>query len=286
VTPDPPEAETEASTDEQQTRWSLEDERDFLQRSLDDADREHEAGDLSDQDHSALITRDHGRLRQVEAALERLGPAPFDPGAGDAESIAVPGSRRSLWRQIGIIGCCVLIVVGVVILVVHATQTRQPGQSSSGSISQSQAQLIEQQLGEAQTFQEADQTLAALELYNKVLSEDPQDPDALANAGWLQWKSAFADHSVKVMRTGRTQVERAVKIAPLNADAHLYLGVILINQDDNAAAAQKQFARFLADAPPAAEVHAMAALIGGVYTQLGLPLPPQLTAATTTTSTP
>jgi hypothetical protein len=284
VTPNPSDAGTERFTEGTQNRWSLEDEREFLQRSLDDADREHQAGDLSDGDHAALITRDRGRLRDVEAALERLGPAPASADGGAAESAPMVGSPRSGWRQIGVVGCCVLMVVGVVILVVHATQTRQPGQSSSGSISQSQAQLIEQQLGEAQTFQEANQTLAALELYNKVLSEDPSDPDALANAGWLQWKSGFADDSVKVMRTGRTEVQRAVRIAPLNADAHLYLGVILINQDDNAAGAQKQFALFLSDAPPPAEVHAMAGLIGGVYTRLGLPVPSELTAPTTTTT--
>ena len=31
-------------------RWYLADEREFLRRSLDDAEREHEAGDLSDDD--------------------------------------------------------------------------------------------------------------------------------------------------------------------------------------------------------------------------------------------
>ncbi|HEY6429506.1 MAG TPA: hypothetical protein VIX84_19950, partial [Acidimicrobiales bacterium] len=39
-------------------RWYLTDERDFLRRSLDDADRERDAGDLSDGDHALLTARD------------------------------------------------------------------------------------------------------------------------------------------------------------------------------------------------------------------------------------
>jgi tetratricopeptide (TPR) repeat protein len=285
VTPLRPGARTEQPPDEAPSRWNLEDQREFLQRSLHDAELEHGAGDLSDEDHAALLARDRARLHEVEAALERLGPAP-DGGPGDSPSDADPASTRSGWRQVGIVGCCVLIVVGVVILVVHATQTRQPGQVSSGSVTQSQAQLIEQQLGEAQTLSDENQILAALVLYNRVLLEDPTDPDALANAGWLQWKTGFAAHSAKLTKGGRKQVAEAVKIAPTNFWGHLYLGVILVNQDNNAKSAQAQFAQFLADDPPASVVHAEASFIAGVYLQLGLPVPPQLTASTTTSSAP
>ncbi len=263
-------------------RWHLNDEREFLRRSLEDAEREHAAGDLSDDDLAVLVRRDQTRLDEVEAALRRLGPA---AATDEATSESPPARTGSPWRLVGIIGCCVLIVVGVVILVVHATQTRLPGQASSGSITQSQAQLIETQLGEAQTFRDANQTLAALELYNKVLSEDPKDPDALANAGWLQWKSGFADHAATVTAKGRQEVAEAVRLAPSNYEARLYLGVIDINQDHDAAAAQTQFARFLADDPPAAVVHDEASLIAGVYQSLGLTVPAELTNATTTTTT-
>ena len=53
--------------DERDERWYLTDERDFLRRSLDDADREHDAGDLSDEDHALLTARDAARLVEVEA---------------------------------------------------------------------------------------------------------------------------------------------------------------------------------------------------------------------------
>ena len=53
-------------------RWYLTDERDFLQRSLADADREREAGDLSVEDHALLVGRDRARLAEVEALAEQM----------------------------------------------------------------------------------------------------------------------------------------------------------------------------------------------------------------------
>jgi Tfp pilus assembly protein PilF len=169
---------------------------------------------------------------------------------------------------------------------VHATQARQPGQASSGSIAQSQAVLIEEQLGEAQTFMQQNQTLKALELYDKVLAEDPRDPNALANAGWLEWKSAFGQPgTAKVLADGRKKIETSIRLAPSDYEGHKYLGVILTQYGD-ATGAQKQFAQFLADDPPAGEIEAEASLITGVYQKVGVPLPSALRSTTTTTSRP
>ena len=73
--------------DSEDERWHLRDERDFLQRSLADAEREHDAGDLSDEDHAVLVARDSARLTEVEAELAALGPtaADADPSRGGAE---------------------------------------------------------------------------------------------------------------------------------------------------------------------------------------------------------
>ena len=67
----------------------------------------------------------------------------------------------------------------------HFVQARQPGQASSGSVTVSQAQLIEQQLQQATTLNQQGSTKAALVLYDKVLAEDPSNPAALAYAGFL-----------------------------------------------------------------------------------------------------
>jgi tetratricopeptide (TPR) repeat protein len=267
-------------------RWYLTDERDFLERSLADADREREAGDLSDEDHAVLVARDRSRLAEVEdelAALDAAAPASSDaaPTGPATEAERRPMAR---WRKVGVVASCLLIVAGGGILVAHFVQARQPGQASSGSVTVSQAQLIEQQLAQASTLNNDGSTKAALVLYDKVLSEDPSDPVALAAAGFLQWNVGSSAQVASLVRVGRAEIETAIKDSPTYYQAHLFYGLVLENQDHNHAAAVTQFNDFLADDPPAAELPQAAPLVSGAYKEAGLPVPAAF--ATTGTSTP
>jgi hypothetical protein len=280
-------------------RWYLTDEQDFLRRSLDDARREHEAGDLSDEDYDVLVTRDTARLAEVEAELAALGPEPGGLSELDSEQVASPSSESSdaeaaarppmaMWRKVGIGASCLLIAVGVVILVVHYVQARQPGQASSGGITVSQAQQIEQQLAQAASLASAggagnDQ--AALVLYSDVLSTDPSNPAALAGAGWLMWNLGTASHVAAYTEDGRSEVARAVRVSPTYYQGHLYLGLILANQDHNNAAAVVQFDKFLADDPPANELPVVAPDVDPSYLAIGKPVPAALAISSTTTTT-
>jgi tetratricopeptide (TPR) repeat protein len=194
----------------------------------------------------------------------------------------------ALWRKVGIGASCLLIVLGIVILVVHFVQARQPGQASSGDISVSQAQQIEQQLTQAASLASAggaknDQ--AALDLYNEVLSADPSNPAALSGAGWLMWNLGTASHVAGYIEDGRSEVTRAVRVAPTYYQAHLYLGLILANQDHNNAAAVLQFDAFLADNPPADELPVVAPDVDPSYLAVGKPVPAALAISSTTTTT-
>jgi tetratricopeptide (TPR) repeat protein len=267
-------------------RWYLTDERDFLRRSLDDADRERDAGDLSDEDHALLTARDAARLVEVEAALAALGPeAPPDASASpDPEA---PGRRAfPLWRRIGIVAACLLIVTGITVLVVHSTQGRQPGQFSSGSITLSQAQQITQQLSQALALNNQGNEQGALELYDKVLGEDPSNPAALAYAGYIQWNVGSGAHVASLVTIGRAEVQKSVQVAPTYYQGHLFLGLILENQDHNDAGAVAQFNDFLADSPPAAELPQVAPLVDGAYQAAGDPVPAAVAPGTTKPSTP
>lgn len=273
-------------------RWYLADEREFLQRSLADADRERDAGDLSAEDHALLVARDSTRLAEVEAELAALDAA----ASTGSRTAGTPPSRKEqpvqperrpmpLWRKLGIVVSCLLIAVGAVILVVHSVQARQPGQASSGSVTLSQAQLIEQQLNQATTLNQEGSTKAALELYDKVLSEDPSNPAALAYAGFLQWNVGTNAQVASLVRIGRAEIETAIKDAPSYFQAHLFYGLVLANQDHNDTAAVAQFGDFLADGPPAAELSQAAPLVSGAYKAAGVALPAQFSAASTTTTT-
>ena len=275
-------------------RWYLTDERDFLERSLADADREHEAGDLSDEDHAVLVGRDGARLLEVVdelAALDAGAPAAATAtAAGTPRAAPAPSEpeaeRRPMarWRKAGIVGSCLLIAAGGGILVAHFVQARQPGQASSGSVTVSQAQLIEQQLAQASTLNNKGSTRAALVLYDKVLSEDPSNPVALASAGFLQWNVGTTAQVASLVRVGRAEIETAVKDSPTYYQGHLFYGLVLENQDHNHAAAVTQFNDFLADDPPAAELPQAAALVAPSYKAAGLPLPAQFAGGTTTST--
>jgi tetratricopeptide (TPR) repeat protein len=266
-------------------RWFLTDERDFLHRSLDDAEREYEAGDLSGDDYAVLEARDSARLAEVEAELAALEPAPAVAEVPEP----VIGPERSplpLWRRIGIVAACLLIAAGALILVVHFVQARQPGQSSSGGVTLSQAQTIAQQLRQALTLNNQGQNKAALELYNKVLTEDPSNPAALGYAGYLQWNIGAAAHVAALVKIGRAEIETSVKDSPTYYESHLFYGLVLENQDHNHAAAVSQFNDFLADAPPAAELPQVAPLVAGAYKATGQPVPAAFSTASTGSTGP
>jgi tetratricopeptide (TPR) repeat protein len=271
-------------------RWYLRDERDFLQRSLADADRERDAGDLSIEDHAVLVARDRSRLAEVEdelATLDAATPLPAKEERG--ETAPTERGPMSRWRRIAVVAACLLIGAGAVILVVHFVQARQPGEASSGSVTVSQAQLIEQQLEQADALNQQGGTKAALVLYDKVLSEDPSNPHALAYAGFLEWNVGSTASVPSLTRIGRSEIETAIRSSPSYGQAHLFYGLVLENQDHNHRAAVAQFNDFLDDAPPAAELAQAAPLVGGAYRAAGVPLPAQFgtsSGATTTTSGP
>jgi tetratricopeptide (TPR) repeat protein len=282
-------AERSDSSDE---RWFLNDEREFLLRSIDDAERERDAGDMSDADYDVLMGRDRARLAEVEAELAALGPvAPASAAAAsatdaaDPEAEGVPRRRYGTWRRIWIVAACLLILTGAIILVNHALNPAAPGQPLTGSTSNSKVVLIEDQLAAADVLGEDGEVQQALQLYNKVLTEDPGDPDALAAGGWLEWNAGVTAKSATVERAGRQSEEKAIRDAPGFYGGHLYLGLILLDQDDNAAGAIKQFTAFLADGPPAAEIKSFAPHIAPAWAQLHEPLPAALAAVTTTTTT-
>ena len=279
---------------DEQDRWLLNDQREFLLRSIDDAEREYDAGDLAKADFDVLIVRDRKRLAEVESELAALGPERSEGANPGAEpelepEVAPPRRRYSNWRRAGIVVACLFIVTGALILVDHALNPAAPGQPSSGSTPESKTELIAAQLAEAVILNNDGEGVAALQLYQKVLSEDPGDPVALAASGWLEWNYGTAARSATVVRAGRSAEQEAIRLAPGYYAGHLFLGLIIFNQDHNATGAIGQFTKFLADSPPTVEVTSFAAQVVPAYTEAKVPVPAKLAAAlaaTTTTTAP
>ena len=178
---------------------------------------------------------------------------------------ASPRRRLSTWRRVGVVASCLLIIAGLVILVDHAVNPSLPGQPVSGSITESKVQLIEQQLTEADILNNNGEAVQALQLYDKVLSEDPSDPNALAASGWLEWNYGTAAKLDPIRQVGRQKEKKAIRLAPSYYAGHLFLGLIILNQDHNPTGAIAEFTKFLADDPPQAQLVSVASLVASGY---------------------
>ena len=278
--------------------WHLRDERELLERSLVDAEREHGAGDLTDEDYALLRARDERRLAEVVAALEgRLAEAsePAEADGGDEPAVAdgAGGSgddargrrvrQRARWRRRWrrrwwlAAGGAAAVLAAAVLLLVDLVAPRLPGQYATGSISLNTAQRIERQLGQAKALVADGKSTEALALYGDVLAEDPRQPVALAEWGWLDWRAASSAKEQTFAVEGASALEEAVKVDPSLFAAQYYLGVVLY-EEGAAAKAVTHFARFLADKPTATWLRDAAPKLRAAYRAAREPLPPSVPA--------
>ncbi len=141
------------------------------------------------------------------------------------------------------------LVAATVVLVVEVTSPRLPGQVATGGAQLSGQRLVDQELDQAAVLADEGKVVTALGVYQTVLSQDPAQPTALAESGWLEWESGSGAGNPGLEQRGRAQVAKAVSAAPSFYAGHLYLGTIDYREGD-AAAAVGQYRLFLADHPP------------------------------------
>ncbi len=255
--------------------WRLQDQRQFLRRSLEDARREHEAGDLTDEDYEVLRRRDEARLAGVEESIAERGEQPRPPGAVTA---AAPGRgvRRRLWsarrRWWFVVTAVALVAAGALLLVHSLTAPLLPGQSVTGGIDLNAAQRIAQQLSQAKTLVRTGHPTEALRVYGQVLTEDPREPVALAEWGWLDWQAASKIRDATVAAEGASALEDAVTIDKRLFAAQYYLATVLL-QEGAPKKAVAHFAQFLADRPTSSWLRQAAPELRLAYKAAHLPVP-------------
>lgn len=287
---------------------SLEERRRFLDRSLADADAEFLAGDLSDRDYLALRQRD---LRRLAALGSVAGPPSAPPASGTTglgtleeerpvgdpdhvegadgadgegdeaataaaparrtESARPPRSRRARWLLRGAVGAFLAALVVAVAL--HVT-ARQPGQTASGSVPLTASQQEARTLDQAATDVNQGQLGPAANLYQSVLSRDPNNEVALAQLGWIEYRVGSAGASASLLTDAHAKLERAVTLQPGDFAARLYLGSLLLLEDHDPDGAVTQYRAFLSDSPPASIVQQAAPELREAYSQAGVALPP------------
>ena len=282
---------------------AAEERRHFLVQSLADADAEYLAGDLSDKDYLALRHRDMVRLAALDtttsttttgaeagggelartAVIVAEGPpaATGPPGteAPDDQVLSEPASKkpgrtgRNRWFLRGAVGAFAAALVVAVFLFASA---RQPGQSVTGSFAETPQQQVEETLAQAATDENQGQPDQAAQLYQSVLTKNPDNEVAMAQLGWLEYQTGRSGGSASLVKDGTAKLDRAVALDPGDYAVRLYLGTVLMEEDSDAAGAVAQYRQFLADSPPPAIVKQAAAEVRAAYQQAGDPVPAEV----------
>ena len=155
----------------------LEEERRFLLRSLDDLEREHDAGDIDEADYHTLKD-DYTRravtvLRAIEAG-EGVVRSPSAPGRPHCDHRRGGRARRGARRRADGEGrgTSPPRAVGI-------------GQASRRTATTSSSRLV--------ACWRAGKAVDAIKLYDQVLTLQPDNPEALAYRGWLLYQTGDAD---------------------------------------------------------------------------------------------
>jgi tetratricopeptide (TPR) repeat protein len=172
----------------------------------------------------------------------------------------------------------------LIVAVVMFASARQPGQSITGTVAQSQQQQIDESLAQAATYEDSGQLDQAAGLYQSVLTQHPDNEVALAQLGWLEFETGQQSRNASLVKAGESKLDRAVQLDPGDYAVRLYLGTVLLQQDGNAAGAVGEYRQFLADSPPAALLEQAAPEVRQAYQEAGLPVPSQVATGSSSSS--
>jgi tetratricopeptide (TPR) repeat protein len=156
------------------TLAALEEQRDFLLRSLDDLEREHEAGDVDDHDYQALKDDYTARAARVIRSVE----------AHEAQMAAARRPRsRARVALVGVGVAAFALVAGI--LVAQAAGRRDAGDTITGNV----RETTRDQLDQAVQMAAQGDYEGAIEVEDQVLADQPDNVEALTYKGWFQWRS-------------------------------------------------------------------------------------------------
>lgn len=208
---------------------ALEDQRDFLLRSLEDLEAEHAAGDLDEDDYRTLRNDYTVRAAETLRAIEDQRSA-FDAAR----------KSRSPKRTALILAGVIVFAVVAGLLMANALGARQAGDTATGGISvaASPSQRAQECIGLLQPQAPSE----AIECFEAVLEDDPRNAVAKTWLGWqLELTSSFlpeAEQGAQVQARARELVEEAVAEDPDYSYARAFRAVIAFRREEFALAQQ------------------------------------------------
>jgi cytochrome c-type biogenesis protein CcmH/NrfG len=237
----------------------LEDERDFLLRSLDDLEAERAAGNIDDDTYRLLHDDYTARASAVIRTLETgVDVTPAEPS---------PPSRAT--RVATVVGSVVFAVVAAFLLA-HAVGQRRPGQTPTGNDQtaktattdagaalaaavRTQPNRYQVRIEYARYLLTKNDVQHALMQYDAAARLDPKQPEALAYGGWIRAlvaQEVTNAHDRGVLAdTALARVNQAIAADPNYQDAYVFKGLILFNLKHDPKDAVPAFQEFLVLAP-------------------------------------
>ena len=217
---------------------ALEEERDFLLRSLEDLEREYAAGDVDDSDFEELKDDYTARAAAVIRAIEDRTAA--------VKSLRPQRNWQRTALGLVLVGA---LAVGASWLVFRNAGTRAPGQGLTGDIRQDSSNLILQAqglTGQAQaSLQAGDSTKAlkqfesAVQAYDKALEISPENVQAMTYRGWVLHTIALSSElsvAADLDRQALEYLDEAIAIDPLYSDARVFRAILERNAGEFGAA--------------------------------------------------
>jgi tetratricopeptide (TPR) repeat protein len=207
---------------------ALEEQRDFLLRSLEDLEREHDAGDVDDVDYEELNDDYTARAAAVMRAI-------------DARNATRADARRPRrWGAlVATVGAVVLFGIGAGWLVARSSGEREPGETATGDIRTSTIDELAKAsayTGDATAALQAGDTDAAVAAYQNalasyatVLEQQPSNVEALTYRAWLYHVLALQappDLAAGLEADASEGLNRAIEIDPRYPDARIFRAII------------------------------------------------------------
>jgi tetratricopeptide (TPR) repeat protein len=184
-------------------RSALEDQRNFLLRSLDDLEEEHAAGDVEDDDYEALRQDYTARAARVIRAIE-----------AQRTRVAAASPRPARRKLIVVLAGVVLFAIGAGVLVAQSTGRRSEADQITGDI----RTTTREELSLALELAAEGEYGEAIATYDEILDSQPDHVEARTYKGWVQVLSGDVSEGI-------VDLVEASRIEPDYPDAHAFLAV-------------------------------------------------------------